>query len=151
MQLIRDVRDNRSFYTGAAGIMLPVIAQQMISALFNFVDNLMVGQLGAASLAGVSVANKPYNVFMCLFFGFTGAGGLLISQYYGARERKTMQQLFGLQIAGCMMIGVLFFLALHFFPHQIIGVFVKEQGRFIAEAGEYVTSSCIYLFTLVKE
>ena len=32
-----------------------------------------------------------------------------------------------------------------------IGVFVKEQGRFIAEAGEYVTSSCIYLFTLVKE
>ena len=109
MQMVREVRENKSFYLHATAIMLPVIAQQLISALFNFVDNFMVGQLGAASLAGVSVANKPYTVFMCLFFGFTGAGGMLIAQYYGARERHTMQQLFGLQIAGSLVIGTAFF------------------------------------------
>ena len=109
MQIARDVYTHKSFYMGATAIMLPVIAQQLISALFNFVDNFMVGQLGAASLAGVSVANKPYTVFMCLFFGFTGAGGMLIAQYYGARERRTMQQLFGLQIVGSLVIGTIFF------------------------------------------
>ncbi len=126
MQMVRDVRENKSFYLHATAIMLPVIAQQLISALFNFVDNFMVGQLGAASLAGVSVANKPYTVFMCLFFGFTGAGGMLIAQYYGARERHTMQQLFGLQIAGSLVIGTAFFLVLHFFPHVIMGAFVTD-------------------------
>ena len=126
MQIARDVRKHKSFYMDATAIMLPVIAQQLISALFNFVDNFMVGQLGASSLAGVSVANKPYTVFMCLFFGFTGAGGMLIAQYYGARERRTMQQLFGLQIVGALVIGTVFFFVLHFFPHVIMGAFVTD-------------------------
>lgn len=124
--MLADVRKNRDFYLYATAIMLPVIAQQLISALFNFADNFMVGLLGAASLAGVSVANKPYTVFLCLLFGFTGAGGILIAQYYGARERRTMQQLFGLQVMGGLAIGVIFFLALHFFPRQIMGAFVTD-------------------------
>lgn len=73
MQMVRDVRENKTFYLHATAIMLPVIAQQLISALFNFVDNFMVGQLGAASLAGVSVANKAVHGVHVPVFGFTGA------------------------------------------------------------------------------
>lgn len=127
MQLMHRVRKERAFYGYAAGIMLPVMAQQLVSAIFNFVDNFMVGILGAASLAGVSVANKPYGVFMCLFFGFTGAGCILISQYFGARDEKTTQQIFAVQSIGCMVIGLLFFAALSLFPRQIIGAFVKDE------------------------
>ena len=128
MQALREMRDNKAFYGYAAGIMLPVIVQQLVSALFNFVDNFMVGILSSESLAGVSVANKPFTVFICLFFGFTGAGSILISQFYGAKDHKTTQQLFALQSIGCMVIGAVFFVILLIFPRQIMGAFITDEA-----------------------
>ena len=107
------------FYLYAAGFMLPVIVQQIVASIFNFIDNFMVGTLGAASLAGVSVANKPYTVFMCLFFGLTGAGCILISQYFGAKDEKTTQQVFAVQSIGSLILGTLFFVILALFPREI--------------------------------
>lgn len=127
MQATKPIKRESSFYLYALGIMLPVMVQQLISAVFNFVDNYMVGILSAASLAGVSVANKPYGVFMCLFFGLTGAGSMLIAQYYGAQDRKTMQQIFSVQTIICMMLGFLFFVVLSVFPEQILRLFVTEE------------------------
>ncbi|MEG0271278.1 MAG: MATE family efflux transporter, partial [Clostridia bacterium] len=103
----------RSFYADALKVMIPVTIQQLINNLFNMVDSLMVGSLDINGLAmsAVSVANKPYVIFFGVFFGMTGAAGLMISQYYGANDRKTCQGLFALQ----MVIGLaisLFFCAL---------------------------------------
>ena len=57
MQQSRKKRVDWPFYLYAAAFMLPVIVQQIVASIFNFIDNFMVGTLGAASLAGVSVAN----------------------------------------------------------------------------------------------
>ena len=115
------------FYKYAIGFMLPVIVQSILGSVFNFVDNFMVGVLGSASLAGVSVANKPYTVFMCLFFGLTGAGSILISQYYGAKDEKTQQQVFAVQFIGSLILSSIFFALLALFPRQIMGIFVTEE------------------------
>lgn len=128
MQQTQKRRIDWPFYRYAAGFMLPVIVQQIVASVFNFIDNFMVGTLGAASLAGVSVANKPYTVFMCLFFGLTGAGCILISQYFGARDEKTTQQVFAVQSIGSLILGLLFFALLSAFPRQIMGIFVTEEA-----------------------
>lgn len=64
------------------------------------IDNLMVGSLDPSGLAmsAVTVANRPYTIFFGVFFGMTGAAGLLISQYYGARDLETCRGLFSLQL-----------------------------------------------------
>ena len=81
---------DRKFYSSALAVMIPVAVQQLINSLFNMVDNLMVGSLDVMGLAmsAVSVANKPYMIFNGIFFGMTGGAGLMISQYYGAGEKK---------------------------------------------------------------
>lgn len=119
---------DRAFVKGALLVMVPVMVQQLINNLFNMVDNVMVGSLDAAGLAmtAVSVANKPYTVFFGVFFGLTGAGGLMISQYYGARDLKTCQGLFSLQLALGVANSLLFFALLQLFPEQLMRLFVTD-------------------------
>ncbi|MBP1757230.1 MAG: efflux family protein [Firmicutes bacterium] len=106
--------------------MLPVMLQQMVVSLFNFVDNLMVGLVDAPTLAGVAVANKVYFIYCFIFFGLSGAGATLISQYFGAEDQDECERLFLLQVVIGLVIGILFVLLLTFFPRQILTIFVKD-------------------------
>ncbi len=117
-----------AFVKRALLVMVPVMVQQLINNLFNMVDNVMVGSLDTAGLAmtAVSVANKPYTVFFGVFFGLTGAGGLMISQYYGARDMKTCQGLFSFELVLGMANSLLFFALLQLFPQQLMRLFVTD-------------------------
>ncbi|MCL1887915.1 MAG: MATE family efflux transporter, partial [Kiritimatiellaeota bacterium] len=73
---------DRAFYKGALAVMAPVIIQQLVTALFNLVDNVMVAGIGENSMAAVNMANKPVLLYSSLFFGIAGAAGMLLSPYY---------------------------------------------------------------------
>ena len=119
---------SRKFYAGALRVMIPVTIQQLINTLFNMVDNLMVGSLDVNGLAmsAVTVANKPYTVFWGFFFGMSGAAGLMISQYFGARDHRTCQGLFVLQALIGSVAALLVGLALALFPEAIMRIFVAD-------------------------
>lgn len=119
---------SRKFYAGALRVMIPVTIQQLINTLFNMVDNLMVGSLDVNGLAmsAVTVANKPYTVFWGFFFGMSGAAGLMISQYFGARDHRTCQGLFVLQALIGSVAALLVGLALALFPEAIMRIFVTD-------------------------
>lgn len=125
---IRPFLGSRNFYASALTVMIPVIIQQLTNTLFNTVDNLMVGSLDVNGLAmsAVSVANRPYTMFSCVFFGMTGAGGLLISQYFGAKDHRSCQGLFALQILMGLFMSLLFGGALALFPEAIMRIFVND-------------------------
>ena len=119
---------NRDFYSGALKVMLPVTIQQLINTMFNVVDNLMVGSLDVNGLAmsAVTVANRPFMIFSCLFFGMTGAGGLMISQYYGAKDGRSCQGLFAAQLLLGLVMSLLFGAVLALFPEPIMRIFVND-------------------------
>ena len=119
---------DRDFYSSALRVMLPVTIQQLINTLFNVVDNLMVGSLDVNGLAmsAVTVANRPFMIFSCLFFGMTGAGGLMISQYYGAKDDRSCQGLFAAQLMLGFVMSLLFGAVLALFPEQIMRIFVND-------------------------
>ena len=125
---IKSFLGNRQFYLGALKVMIPVTIQQLINTLFNMVDNLMVGSLDVNGLAmsAVTVANKPYTVFWGFFFGMSGAAGLMISQYFGAKDHRTCQGLLVLQALVGSIAALLVGLALALFPEKIMRIFVTD-------------------------
>ncbi len=125
---LRGFLGSRAFYRSALSVMVPVTIQQLINNLFNMVDNLMVGSLDIDGLAmsAVTVANRPYTIFFGVFFGMTGAAGLLISQYYGARDLKTCQGLFSLQMVIGLAASLVVGLALFLFPEGVMRIFVSD-------------------------
>ena len=131
---------SRSFNAGALGVMAPVAVQQLINNLFNMIDNLMVGSLDASGLAmsAVTVANRPYTIFFGVFFGMTGAAGLLISQYYGARDVKTCRALFALQMVIGLVASLCVGLWLALWPESVMRIFVNDP-RTISLGMEYLS------------
>lgn len=117
-----------AFYRGALAVMLPVIVQQLINNMFNMVDNLMVGSLDVQGLAmsAVSVANKPVVVFNGFVFGLAGAGGLLISQYFGAHNRKACSGIFWTILLLNLVNAGVFFTVLFFWPEAVMRMFVSD-------------------------
>lgn len=127
------------FYRGALAVMLPVMVQQLINTLFNMIDNLMVGTLDmeGLSMSAVSVANKPSFIFNSFLFGLAGAGGLLISQYFGARDRKTCLGLYWLQMGISLLNGLAFFALMFFLPEAVMRIFVTDP-RTVALGVKYL-------------
>ena len=118
----------KSYYKGALAVMLPVTVQQLVNNLFNVIDNLMVGALDVQGLAmsAVTVANRPVMIFNGFIFGLAGAGGLLISQYYGARDRKACMGIFWTQMALAVLNAAVFFALLFGVPEAIMRIYVTD-------------------------
>jgi putative MATE family efflux protein len=130
--------------------MIPVVIQQLINTLFNVVDTVMVGSLGELSMSAVAVANKPGMIYNGFLFGLTGAGGILISQYYGAGDHDQCQSLFSLEMLLSGLISALYACALFFFPAKVMGIYVQD-GETIALGVSYLTwVSASYLFAAVS-
>lgn len=127
-EAIRPYLGTRNFYRGALAVMLPVTVQQLVNNMFNVVDNLMVGSLDLQGLAisAVSVANKPIVIFNGFLFGLAGGGGLLISQYFGARDRKSCTGLFWTQMMLALLCAAVFFVLLFAFPEPMMRIFVAD-------------------------
>ena len=123
---LRTFLGSKGFYKSALAVMIPVVLQQLINTLFNVVDTVMVGSLGEMTMSAVSVANKPGMIYNGCFFGITGAGGLMLSQYYGARDHEQCQSIFSLQFVLGLFFAALYFVVLRFFPQWVMSIFVKD-------------------------
>ena len=76
MELTLYVKEFKYNWTLAAPVMLGMLGHTFV----NFVDNVMVGQLGTAELAAVSLANSFMFVAMSLGIGFSTAITPLIAE-----------------------------------------------------------------------
>ena len=141
--IIRPFLGTKAFYRDALSVMIPVTIQQLINNLFNMADSLMVGSLDVNGLAmsAVTVANKPYIIFFGVFFGLSGASGLMLSQYYGARDRTTCQGLFSLQMVLGLFNALLFGTVLYAIPEQVMRIFVSD-GRTVEMGVRYLRIVC---------
>ena len=88
-------------------------------------------------MSAVTVANRPYTIFFGVFFGMTGAAGLLISQYYGARDFKTCRALFALQVVIGLAASLCVGLWLALWPESVMRIFVSDP-RTISLGMEYL-------------
>lgn len=94
---------------------VPVMLGQLGHVLVGFADNIMVGELGAPSLAAVSLANSIFFIMMGLGVGFSFAITPLIAEAEGAKNyiegKKNYQHgLVILSILGVFITGALLLL-----------------------------------------
>lgn len=73
---------------------LPIMAGQLGQVLVNFIDNLMVGQLGPNALAAVSLAIAIYISFMIVGMGISYALPPLVAAAAGRNHHQGISSLF---------------------------------------------------------
>ncbi|MBR5537165.1 MAG: MATE family efflux transporter [Clostridia bacterium] len=94
---------------------VPMILGNVAQQLYNTVDSIVVGKyVGDNALAAVGSASPILNLLLALFVGVSTGAGILISQRFGAGDRKGLSKAIGncITLAAiasllCLIIGTL--------------------------------------------
>ena len=92
----------------AAPVMLGMLGHTFVS----FVDNIMVGQIGTAELAAVSLGNSFMFIAMSIGIGFSTAITPLVAEADSANDFNNGKSAFKHGLFLCTVLGVLLFLVL---------------------------------------
>lgn len=119
-------RDKR-FYRLLFSIALPIAIQNLITFMVSMVDTLMVGSLGEVQLSAVSIANNLFFVLTILMFGLAGGSNIMISQYWGKGNVKTIHKILAIMYRVCLLITGIFIVIALFFPKYFMGIFTTDK------------------------
>ena len=129
-------RRERGFYARLLALALPILIQNLITNSLGLVDTFMVGTMGEGPLAGVTQANIPVFVFQIMMFGIQSGSSVLISQYHGKGDLKSIHRVMGIGMYAAGTIGLVFALIMGFLPRQFMSLFGNDP-EVIATAAQY--------------
>ncbi len=76
--------------------MIPMLLGNIAQQLYNTVDSIIVGKfVGDNALAAVGSAGPIVNLLLVLFVGISVGVGIMVSQYFGAKQRKELSKTIG--------------------------------------------------------
>ena len=84
----------------------PVIVGMLGHTVVQLIDNIMVGQLGTAELAAVSLGNSFVFVAMSLGIGFSTAITPMIAESFGAKNHNNVRYIFVHGLILCFGLGI---------------------------------------------
>ncbi|MDA1209857.1 MAG: MATE family efflux transporter [Bacteroidetes bacterium] len=125
----------------------PVILGMLGHTLVAFVDNIMVGQLGTAELAAVSLGNSFMFVAMSLGIGFSTAITPLVAEAEGEGNFSRGKIAFKHGLVLCTLLGLLLFTSV-FFAKPLMHL-MKQPDEVVALAMPYLTYVAISLVPLI--
>ncbi len=126
-----------SFYASALKIALPVMAQLLIQNLVSLIDNFMVAGLGDVKMSGVNISGQIIFVFMACTNTICLAGGIFITQFFGANDKEGMKQSFCFKLWAGLFVIAVYSVCCFLTPRQILGLMVRgnTQAEMILDEG----------------
>lgn len=86
----RDLTQGRPL-TGIALFAIPLLLGNLAQQLYNTVDAIVVGQyIGDDALGAVGLAGPILNLMIVLFMGISTGATIVVSQYFGAKDRENL-------------------------------------------------------------
>jgi multidrug resistance protein, MATE family len=125
----------------------PVILGMLGHTMVAFVDNIMVGQIGTAELAAISLANSFMFIAMSLGIGFSTAITPLIAEAEGEGSLEVGKSTFKHGLFLCTVLGVLLFLGV-FFAEPMLHL-MKQSPEVVELAIPYLNLVAVSLIPLV--
>ena len=91
---------------------LPLMLGNVFQMLYNTVDSIVVGNfVGTQALAAVGSTTMIVNMMVFFFNGFSTGAGVVIANYFGARNLKALHKAIETTMAATFVLSVLFMLA----------------------------------------
>lgn len=87
---------------------LPLMIGNLFQQLYNTVDSIIVGNfIGKEALAAVGSVDSIINTFIGFFSGLSAGAGVVISQYYGAKDDESVHKAVHSTIALTLILSVI--------------------------------------------
>lgn len=115
---------------------LPMVMTQLLWMSMPLVDNLLVGQLGARSLAAMAIATTYFWLLQLVCFGILTAVPTLVSHAFGGEKKEAYRAIIqsALFIAGCLSV----FMILAIFGSKTILMRINQPVELVALTQDYL-------------
>ncbi len=127
----------KSFYKMLASIATPIVLQNLVSFAVQIADSLMVGALNETAFSAVNLANQMSFIFMIFCFGFASGGSMLIAQYWGKKDIKTISKIVSFTVSLMVIISFIFAAIGVLFPEFVMRLYTPDQAL-ITEGAKYL-------------
>ena len=115
-----------SFFASVCALAIPVALQSMLQASFSIVDQIMIGQLGSVSVAGVGLAGKFASIYSVIVSAVGAVSGIMISQYMGQNNNREVRRSFFVNLLIALMLAGVFTLLCGGFPGKIMSLYTAD-------------------------
>lgn len=100
---------------------VPMLIGNFVQQIYNATDAAVVGRyVGDRALSAVGSAGPFLNFLLALFVGVATGAGILVSQHYGAKDRKALSDTIGNCIMLTAVVGMLIMLAGYFLAYPML-------------------------------
>ena len=129
------MKKESSFLNVVCGLAIPVALQSMLQSSFSIVDQIMIGQLGSVSVAGVGLAGKFASIYSVVIAAIGAVAGIMISQYIGQKNGREVKRSFYMNLWLGILVAGIFTLFCVMYPGNIMGLYTRDkETRQAAEA-----------------
>ena len=129
--------NDREYYRRLIKVGLPITLQVLIMSSLNMVGVLMIGQLGAAPVAAVGLANQIFFLLNLVLFGITSGSAMFTAQLWGKRDISNIRKVLGLALTLGLIVGLFFTIIAEFFPEAALSIYSKDP-TVIALGSDYL-------------
>ena len=123
-----ETRKRETFAGTACKIALPVTLQSLLQSSFSVIDQIMIGQLGSGSIAGIGLGGKFTSIYSVVLAAIAAAAGIMISQYMGREDERSVSRSFWINMASSIGLAVLFLVLCTVFPDAIMAAYTKDEA-----------------------
>lgn len=148
----------RSFFRMVCGFAIPIALQSMLQASFSIIDQIMIGQLGSVSVAGVGLAAKFTSMYHFMVGSVGMVAGIMLAQYLGQENDREVRRSFWVNLLLAGLMGGLFMALGLLLPGGIMGLYATDTDT-VAAAASYLSiiswtflpaAVCTMLSTLLR-
>ena len=119
---------DRKFTSNILKIGIPIALQNLVTSSLALLDNVMIGQLGEAPIAAVSLANQVFFLFLLFIFGLGTGSIVFTAQYWGRRDLPMIRRVLGLCLFFSLAGGMAAAAASLTVPGRIISLFSSDPA-----------------------
>ena len=125
----------------------PVMIGMLGHTFVQFIDNVMVGQLGTAELAAISLGNSFVFIAMSIGIGFSQAITPLIAEADGAKKDNDISGIFEHSFLICLILGLILFTVV--FLNRNLLYFMNQPTEVVKLASPYLFWVSFSLISIV--
>lgn len=117
-----------SFRKSLLTIAVPVTLQSLLQASFSVIDQVMIGQLGSESIAGIGLGGKFASIYSVVLGAIVAAAGIMIAQYVGQKNSEEAGRSFRTNLELTIVLAVIFMFASNVFAEDIMSLYTKDNS-----------------------
>lgn len=148
--MLKSLRRGPEFYRYLWRLTGPIALQNLITFSLGLIDTLMVSWLGNTEMAAVTTANVPVFLLISIVFGVQSGLGILVSQYWGKRDTKSISRAIGVAAMLGTAITLLLAAALYLWPVEIMDLLSNKHELSVLGAPYLKLIGISYVFNMLS-